>query len=102
MVRIRPLVAAPGLKTPDLGVFTDIRLMDRFDDTPYTSFFPNPLMSTEGQALEALDQYSLHVYDIDAVGASAAALLVPGSRFLPLGSLKKGLMSTCLIVPPET
>ena len=80
MVGIRPLVAAPGLHTPDLGVFTDIRLTGGFDDTPYTSSFPNPLITAEAQALEASSQYALHEYDTDAVGPNAAAVLAPGRR----------------------
>ena len=99
VIGTRPIVAAAGLKTPDLGVFTDIRPMGGLDDTPCTRFFPNPLSTAEAQALEALDQHALHVYDDDAVGPNAEAVL--GHALVPLGSLKKGSMSTRSIFPPE-
>ena len=59
---VRPLVATPGLQEPDLGVLTDIRLMDGFDGTPHTSFFPIPLGPAEAQAIEASDYHAPHAY----------------------------------------
>lgn len=52
LVGVRSLVS-PVLQTPDLGALTDIKLTDGFDDTPYTSFCPSTIDTTESQDLEA-------------------------------------------------
>ena len=57
LVGMRSLVVFPGLQTLDLLVFTDNRLLDGFDDTPSTSFFPRPLDKAEAQVLEAADYH---------------------------------------------
>ena len=63
--------------------------MDGLDDTPYASFFPNPVSTAEAQALGASEQYALHVYDTHMVGPSAAAVLTPGSRSFSVGKPEK-------------
>ena len=55
LVGIRSLVFPPGLQAPNPRVFTDIRLMDGFDNTPPTSYFPSPLDTAEAQVMEASD-----------------------------------------------
>ena len=63
LVGMISLVVPPGLQTPDLGVFTDIRLVDGFDVAPSTSFFPSPLDTAEVRVLKAADWHVPLVYD---------------------------------------
>ena len=76
-VRVRPLVAAPGVQETDMSIFTDARLMDGQDDALYTEFFPAPLNAAAAQALSETDWHILHVGN---VGMTAAAVLAPGRR----------------------
>lgn len=52
VVGIRFLAAALGLQTPNLGVFTDIKLIDGLDDTHTHLFFPNPSIMQKRKRLK--------------------------------------------------
>ena len=62
VVGIRSLLATLGLKARDMGVFTDIKLVDGFEYTPCTSSFPSFLGRAEAQAIDL--PYPPCLYDL--------------------------------------
>ena len=85
LVGMISLVVPPGLQTPDLGVFTDIRLVDGFDVAPSTSFFPSPLDTAEVRVLEAADWRVPLVYEAGILRPTAASVIAPRSRPFSVG-----------------
>ena len=52
-MRIRPLVAAPGMQETDMSVFTDTRLMNGQHDTVSIVFFQSPFMLRQLRPLQS-------------------------------------------------
>ena len=99
LVGMRSLVST-GRQTPDLGVFTDIRLINGFDDAPSTSSFLSLLDTAEAQVLEAADGQVPHVYEPGNVRPTAASVIAPGSRPYSVGKAVRRIMLILFIFPP--
>ena len=99
-MRIRALVAAPGMQERDMSVFTDTRLMDGQDDTASTFVFPTPLPAGAAQVLTKSDRADV---EDRHVGMTAALELAAGRRPFTVGKRDSFFYSPLsrLLRPPE-
>lgn len=80
IVGLSSLLAAHGLKTPDLRVLTDLNLRDGIGDSAHTDLLPTALGSADTQSREAPECHTPNVYDGYTVVPTSASVLAPGSR----------------------